>query len=149
MVQCWVSHIWIQQLLTSLPTKANSEEIAHEVKLQWEVHSLKAMHDHMVAGIQSSHFCTIRPQFSVQIPMHFTLQFSSANDYARVQLVGIFLEFPTMLLSMHQWGEVCSLCNFMILCIWAVSQLKAKTKEYTIWVIFHHFSKNILLKFPD
>jgi hypothetical protein len=81
--------------------------------------------------------------------MHFTLQFSSANDYARVQLVGIFLEFPTMLLSMHQWGEVCSLCNFMILCIWAVSQLEAKRKEYTIQVTFHHFSKNVLLKFPD
>jgi len=87
-------------------------------------------------GIQSSHFRTTRPQFSVQIPMHFTLQFSSANDYPRVQWVGIFLEFPTMLLSMCQWGEVCSLCNFMILCIWAVSQLKAKRKEYTIRVIF-------------
>jgi hypothetical protein len=39
---------------------------------------------------------TTHPQFSVQIPMHFTLQFSSANDYARVQLVGIFLEFPSI-----------------------------------------------------
>jgi hypothetical protein len=68
--------------------------------------------------------------------MHFTLQFSSANDYARVQLVGIFQDFPTMLLSMHQWGKVCSLCNFMILCIWAVSELKAERKEHTIWVIF-------------
>lgn len=99
--------------------------------MQGEVHPLKAMHNHMVVGIQSSHFRTTCPQFSVQIPMHFTLQFSSANDYARVELVGIFLEFP-----MHQWGEVCSLCDFMILCIWAVSQLKAKRKEYSIRVVF-------------
>jgi len=86
--------------------------------------------------------------------MHFTLQFSSASDYARVQLVGIFLDFPTMLLSMRQWGKVCSLCNFMILCIWAVSELKAKRKEHTIWVIFLGwfftiFQKMFCWKFPD
>lgn len=123
-----------RQILKKLHTRSN----CNEKYIPWRlcVITWSWVYNHMVVGIQSSHFCTTRPQFSVQIPMHFTLQFSSANDYPRVQWVGIFLEFPTMLLSMCQWGEVCSLCNFMILCIWAVSQLKAKRKDYTIRVIF-------------